>query len=308
MSGTTFGIDYLVLAHKNPKQVARLVQRLDDDQSHVHIHVDARFPQAPFKRALDGLALKHPPSWIKPGKSPHGDFGLVRVTLRGLGDIIERSTKSGYVILLSGQDYPIKPRPYIREFLECSYGKNFILCHKMPAYWETHLGMSRVEKKFFRFRGHRRVFPPESPPRTLGGKFFLQLQRLYFARPAKLPVGLTVYRGAQWWCLTHEAVKYILDYVARTPDINRYFRFALSANELYFQTILASAPGLGETIVSDNDLHYVVWNTPKPPPPAILKSSDLPDLERTDKLFARKFDSEIDNEILDLVDNRILDG
>ena len=40
--------NYLVLAHKNPDQLYRMITALNDNVSHFFIHIDAKSPIAPF--------------------------------------------------------------------------------------------------------------------------------------------------------------------------------------------------------------------------------------------------------------------
>lgn len=282
------------------------MQRLACEDARIYLHIDKQVELEPFQRALTNISIKTAVHWVKRVKTVWAEFSLVQATLNGLNEILQDHSERGYIILLSGQDYPIKPVSFIREFFEMNDGKNFIQCYEMPAYWEKERGLVRVEKKYFTFRGQRRTFPPDSPPKSVQGRIFLELQRMYFWRKVSLPRGLKLHRGTQWWCLTREAARYMVEYIRQNPGIRQYFQYAWAPDEIIFQTILGSAENRKKTIVHDNDLRYVEWDRPTPPYPAILKTSDLPALETSDKLFARKFDIDVDSEILDLIDNRIL--
>lgn len=41
--------NYLVLAHKNPDQLYRMITALNDNVSHFFIHIDAKSPIAPLR-------------------------------------------------------------------------------------------------------------------------------------------------------------------------------------------------------------------------------------------------------------------
>jgi hypothetical protein len=81
----------------------------------------------------------------------------------------------------------------------------------------------------------------------------------------------------------------------------RFFKHVWIPDELFFQTIVMNSP-LRDTIVND-DLRYVDWT--RPTAPAILGRQDFDTLRNSGKLFARKFDTTVDREILDLLDQRI---
>ena len=83
-----------------------------------------------------------------------------------------------------------------------------------------------------------------------------------------------------------------------------FFRRVLIPDELFFQTILLNSP-LRDRIVNDN-LRYMDWSRPNVPLPAVLGTGDLPQLQQSPALFARKFDVTVDSAILDMIDERIL--
>ncbi|NJN99140.1 MAG: hypothetical protein HC875_36125 [Anaerolineales bacterium] len=75
-------------------------------------------------------------------------------------------------------------------------------------------------------------------------------------------------------------------------------------DELFFQTVLLNSP-LRDTIVND-DLKHIQWSTPTSAHPDIFSKEDFEKLNRSPKLFARKFDTKHDTVILDLIDQHIL--
>jgi hypothetical protein len=72
----------------------------------------------------------------------------------------------------------------------------------------------------------------------------------------------------------------------------------LIPDELFFQTIVLHSP-FADTVVNDN-LRYIDWS--RRPAPAILHAQDFPSLIGSGKLFARKFDANVDARILDMLD------
>jgi hypothetical protein len=61
-----------------------------------------------------------------------------------------------------------------------------------------------------------------------------------------------------------------------------------------------------DKVVNDH-LRYIDWNKRGAArPPAILLKRDFGKLANTHKLFARKFDTNVDSEILDMIDKNIL--
>ena len=51
---------------------------------------------------------------------------MVHATLNTIQYMLEQNKKYDYVCLLSGQDFPIKPKEYINNYLSANHGCNFI--------------------------------------------------------------------------------------------------------------------------------------------------------------------------------------
>jgi hypothetical protein len=101
--------------------------------------------------------------------------------------------------------------------------------------------------------------------------------------------------GSTWFCLHKDHVEYILDFVKNNPDYLKFFSTVLIPEEHFFQIILLNSPHKSE-IVNDS-LRYLVW-----PGPKILRTEDIDDILNSGKFFARKFDIEIDSNVLDMLD------
>jgi hypothetical protein len=92
-------------------------------------------------------------------------------------------------------------------------------------------------------------------------------------------------------------------YVQSRPEYVRYFGRVYIPDELFFHTLLLNS-ALRDRVV-DDDLRYVDWSRPSAGQKT-LGIEDIDALEASPKLFARKFDSERDARVLDLVDERLL--
>ena len=110
-------ISYILLVHRNPTQVARLVSRLHA-WSPIFIHVDRRVPISPFQRALESSNPGGSLRFVKRHRCRWGQFGIVQATLEGINALIASGCDFDYAMLLCGQDYPIRSMNLIAEFLE----------------------------------------------------------------------------------------------------------------------------------------------------------------------------------------------
>ena len=225
-------------------------------------------------------------------------------TLNGLSQLLAQNARFDYVFLLSGQDYPIKPLTQIQQYLSQHWGQNFVRNFEMPAaIWGPDGGMDRIGRYWVHLGGKMRGLPPNlrSDAGTSGG--LNPLLRSLVGR--KLPAGLRPYGGSSWWCITRRAAEFVVNFVTGHPDVVRFYRRAYVPDEMFFQTILANS-NLQDTL-ADVELTYIDWDSPAPRHPTIFTRADLEALLRSDKLFARKFDVEVDEAVLDVIDRTVHD-
>ena len=96
-------------------------------------------------------------------------------------------------------------------------------------------------------------------------------------------------------------VSYALNFLDKNPSVKSFFKRTFAPNEMIWHTILMNSP-LKDRIVNDN-LRYVDFIRSHP---RILTKEDYAMLRDSGKLFARKFDPDVDGEILDMIDAEIL--
>ncbi|MDQ2909464.1 MAG: beta-1,6-N-acetylglucosaminyltransferase [Actinomycetota bacterium] len=275
-------IDYLIRAHTAPAQLARLVERLDEGDARFYVHVNRLTDDETFGAMQEGLRGRDNVVWLPRVACYWGGFSLLQATLVGIEGILARGDPPDYALLLSGQDYPLRPPRELEAFLEARRGRSFLHNFRLPAEeWAGEGGgLNRVRYPHFeriRYKTH--------------------LLRLPF--PRRFPPGLEPYGGMALWALTGDALAAVMRFVAERPDVLRFFRRTKMPDELFFQTIVLSTPLA--TTVENELLHYVDWSAGSAHP-ATLRAADLPMLRASGKLFARKFDASVDSEILDLLD------
>jgi hypothetical protein len=130
--------------------------------------------------------------------------------------------------MLSGDCMAIKPAEYVRAFLD-DHDKDFIEGFDFfESDWiKTGMKEDRLHyRHFFNERKHKRLF-----------YLSLDLQRrLGLAR--EVPSDMQIMIGSQWWCLRRQTVEAIMDFLARRPDVSRFFSTTWIPDETFFQTIV----------------------------------------------------------------------
>jgi hypothetical protein len=279
-------ISYIISAYKQLEQVVRLVRRLHNPDTSILIHVDKRSgPIGPLLAATAHLPRVH---FLDRHPSPWGSFGHVAATLKGIDALVSHKYICDYTILLTGQDYPIKDHQRIRDDLHAAAGRSFMHYFALPIREWARGGLDRIEQWHLRVMNRHLVFPPP----------WVTFPRRRF------PAGLQPFGGSSYWCLAWDCVHYVHQFVTTNPRFTRFFRYVDVPDELFFQTILLNSP-LRDQIVND-DLRYIDWRDPTSDSPAILTTADFAAIQASPKLFARKFDTSVDERILDLIDSELL--
>lgn len=265
---------YIISAYKRPDLLFRLVEALES--APISIHVDRK---SKIWAEVKGRVGNYPNVTLLPRHVCHGGlFGHVQASIEGLKWFAD--TKSDYAVLLTGQCYPIKTKEFIERAIEGLDGRSLIESSAFPkAEWMSSAngGYSRIEHYYFKIP--RRVWP-----------------RAFKPWKRRLPYNLHPYGGSSYWCLSREAVEYILEYIASHPKFVRYCKTTLIPDEFFFQTILGNSP-LRETVISKL-MHYTDWSKGGPNP-ALLTKNELSTVMKSDAWFARKFD---DVETLNAID------
>jgi hypothetical protein len=275
---------YIICAHKLPDQLVRLVRRLDSATSTFFIHLDRGARAQARTRLAGALGDKSNVHFLEPHRVAWGGFGQVRAALKGISTILATEVEAEYCVLLSGQDYPIKPIPEFEAFLERSRSRSFIMAFPLPTPYWPRGGLDRLRYWHFELAGRR-------------------VLRLPIRR--RLTLGMRPYGGDAYWCLSRDHLEVVRTVIAERPDLLRFFRHAFVSDELFFQTVLMNSVAPSELV--NDSLRYIDWGPEGTRRgPRILGSADLEELRESSAFFARKFDTSEDARILDLIDAELL--
>ncbi len=277
-------IAHLILAHKNPAQIARLISRLKHPDANFFIHLDFKTDIQPFLY----LEKEGKVVFIKNRiKVYWAGYSQVQSTVNSLQEISSFGIDFDYVNLISGQDYPLKRVEELHAYLEQNNGNAFMEYFPVYEVWKE--AIPRVE----------RYFLVES---KLPGKYTLEALMNIFLPKRQLPGGLIPVGRSTWFTITFEQVNYILDYIKKHPEYSRFFKYSWGADELFFQTLIYNSP-YKDKMVNDN-LLYTDWSKGGANP-KMLTIDDKVKLMDSGKFLARKFDEAVDKEILDFLDKQI---
>jgi hypothetical protein len=312
-------INYLILAHKNPEQLYRLITRLDSKNVNFFIHIDKTVDISIFSKGLSGLGnvyfLKDKDRLI----TPWGDINVCKVLITLLRRVYEKVKTNAYCIFLSGQDYPLKDNIYIYNYLNNHYGKNFISLNQIANIWPE--WRMRLERYNFHFPNNQRVFKgifPLADMRffTTGNlkNFIYIAKRLAlvkvlqtFFKPKRLhPSYIKPIGGSAFWALPIETVDELLAYLNEHPGFLEYHEYTHAADEILFHSIVNLLKQPHEISESNT---YTNWKRKRDDdsgPVMFYTQEDLEELLALNDhyLFARKFDAGLGDFILNELDRK----
>jgi hypothetical protein len=274
-------IAHLILAHNNPKQLARLIGRLKHPDADIYIHLDQKVSVGPF---LD--ILKTPQVYFISNRKKvyWGSYSIVQATINGFEEILAANKGYAYINLLSGNDYPIKSVSQIHQFFSDNPGRIYMEYLTEDSDWWQSIKTRVTQYHLTDFH-----FP---------GSYHLQTFLNKTLPERKAPNALIFAGRSQWLTITSDSAQYVVDYLHNNPQVRRFFRFSWGADEIAIQTILYNSPFKNKIV--NNNYRYIDWSEQKASPKT-LTMSDADKLLNSPCLYARKFDP-AQPEIMDHLD------
>lgn len=274
----------IIVVHKNPQQLARMLSHFNGEQFHHFIHIDRRVDIQEYSAvtALPNVTL------LRRIKVNWSGYGFVEVVLDGFSHIAARKSEFMYVNVMSGQDYPVRPTHHFYEYLLNADRKEFFEVAHVDTEWP--IAMHRYQRFHlieWKVRGRYRL------------EDFINI----FVAPRTFYKGkLQPYGKSAWFTASVAFVQYALNYMRENPDYERFLRTVWNPDEFTFNTLVMNSP-FRERLVNSN-LRNIDWSEGNANP-KIFRVSDVPGLIQGECFMARKFDTTVDAEVLDLLDQFI---
>lgn len=273
-------IAYFLLIHRFPEQFKRMFRAIYAPGNLYVVHID-KSSGAQIASDIAAFLAPYQGAEILPARRAlWGGYSLVDAELRGMTRLLEMGPDWTHFINLSGQDFPLKSQGYIRAFLNDHAETQFI--RAVDQRTKRPDTMNRVDKVFIEV--FQRIF------RTGVPRAFLK-----DAKP---------FIGTQWKVVTRE----FCEFACHDPAAARFKRFysrTFIADEGFFQTLMLNA--FHPCAQIDDDLRTIDWvpDGDVKLRPRTFVARDALRLTFSPDLFARKFDADEDDEILDLLETHL---
>ncbi|MBK7339193.1 MAG: glycosyl transferase [Saprospiraceae bacterium] len=267
-------IAYFILVHRFPEQFKRLFKALYHPENHYLIHLDKKASIEIYDDIKDFLT-DFPSTYILESENVvWGGYSMVQAELNGMNYLLKLNLEWDFFINLSGQDYPLKSQKIIREYLTKNKGNNFLkIADQLVVRPET---MNRIENHF---------------TETADGFSEITYKRAYLK-------DVVPYIGGQWMILTRQCCEFICN-SGEAKKFEDYYKNTLIADESFFQTVLMNTSFDG--VLINDDKRAIIWipDGDIKLRPKTFTEDDVKFLLEGNNLFARKFDDNIDSNIID---------
>ena len=192
-----------IQCHNKPEQINFLIEHMPEEYFDFYIHVDEK------SNILKEIHKKKNVCFSKRIDVRWGRFSQIEATLEMLRMI--DTSQYCYVHLISGNDYIIKSVDYICDFFTKQNGAEFIESNILPGKctWSWK-GCDRFQCWYPQWMIHRPINTVFRCIRVFYREFIMRTK--VFTRK-KYPVK-EFYGGSQWFSITGECVKWMLEYPA----------------------------------------------------------------------------------------------
>ncbi len=295
---TSKSIGFVLLTHTKPLQIYRLINKLNRMFNYPIIVCHHDFSKSDL--SVDSLPKNV--LLVRPYlQTKWAGFAIVEATIQAFKLMLNVPDPPDWVVLLSGADYPIKTA-------------NQILHDLASSEYDAYIQHEKITYKTYRYDTRKSIlWQKNSYQRYCTKSFIFNFSKKYCAQlnleiclehplltKAFLPFSkkLACFSGSQWFCANRKAVESIIEFHSQRNAITLHYSNLKYADESYFQTILANASHLR---LQNDRRRYIDWSDGGTHPKTLLME-DLSNLLTSSAHFARKFDIDIDSNILDELD------
>lgn len=266
----------IVLSHRAPAQVARLVDRITEGEDTIAVvHHDPR-GEALSLRASPQIAMipdATPCQW--------GRLSLVEAQWRSLGWVAKNIPDFSWALLVSGQDYPIRRMGNIEKELANSPHGAYLRHFPIDGDPADDVDPWQPETRHRYLRKRRIPFSRRSVP-----------------LPWRRRAPFRLWAGDMWFNLSAPAVHTMLGDRRTAEDLFGFLRYAPVPDEAFI-ACMALNSGVG---VANNSRRFIEWIGDNPHP-ELITAAHMNALAASDAFFARKVDAERHPDVPDLLDD-----
>lgn len=296
---------YCIIAHQDSYCLETLINLLDDERNDIFLLIDKKVK----KDLTYNLIVKKSQLKILPEDKRvdirWGGLSQIRAELNLFKEAVSTNNYS-YIHLLSGADLPLKPQETIHRFynqlpkdsnvLRFSEGEKI----KKNVEYKTKFYHPYVEFQRFRKDGNP-IHLLQDFTAKISRKISVSLQKILgYRRNWK---DLELKKGSQWVSISSAFANYLVE---NEIFILKRFQGVLCPDEIFLHTMIYNSK-FKDSIIDESKGKYpstrkIDWERGRP---YTWRENDFNELINSDALFARKFSSKENKEIIDKISNHL---
>lgn len=283
---------FLIMAHNNWYTLEKLIQIIDAPWNDIYLHVDSKskgFRKNSIlsipKTSTIQLTKRHDVTW--------GNESQIKAEM----ELFKTAYCNGpyyYYHFLSGADLPLLSAKDLYNYFE----------DKECNYLHTEPNATPFEWRLKSYINVFRSFPTFARKRlnilSEICQHKMHINRLIWLKNQYPILG----KGHNWCDLTHRAVEKLIQ---AEGNIRKFTRFTHCSDEMYKQIVLLNQPEEQIGAISNIDIRYIDWseNNNHPRTLTINDYDSLMNSTSQGCVFARKFDANIDQSVIDKIYNQL---
>lgn len=291
---------YLIIAHNNFETLEKIIKLIDDTRNDIFIHIDIKAGEL-NKDRFNSIVHDSNIEFVERIDVKWAGYSQIKCEMI----LLEAATKRNnydYYHLISGADLPIKTQNQIHEFFDANNGIEFVEYDDKVIDKQY---LNRVEHSYLfqDIYGRNRKNPIMIGLYILDNLFEKMQQLLKINRVKDRDI--IWQKGPNWFSITDCLARHI---VSQKNDIEKIYIHSRSGDEMFLQTALANSEFKnnvykgGVDKINSPSLRKIDWNRGKP---YTFKKDDFDELMNDSAMFARKFNQNEDEEIIDMIYERL---
>jgi hypothetical protein len=299
---------YFIQSHRDPSQVVRLARTIKLSSPYCQVLISHDYSSSYLDRdLLADLAGVH--VIARSRKAERGRFSIFQVFLDALDWLFENGVSFDWLVYLSGQDYPVQPLGEVEQFLAETEHDGFMQYWNAVEHdrnpWGGANGRNRYYFRYYHLpRGiHGLVRRSAGVLGKLGRPLPLRFSgRMLGLAPRWIPFNedFTCYGGFIWCTLSRPCLDYLRRYLRENPKLVEHYRRTLFPEESLLASVLLNSRQFS---LCNDSKRYVEfrksWGR-------VLADVDFGTITNSEYHFARKFDSTENEDLLALLDARVV--
>lgn len=284
---------YLIAAHDQFDLLLKLLKAIDYEYNDIFIHIDIKSKEYDEEKIRNAVK-KSNVFFIARRSVSWGGFSQIQLTY-DLLDMACQTKKYSYVHYISGKDFPLKSSEYIYNFFEQNKGTEYVSFDN-PVYEDAKY-TDRIKYYWLFQEASGKNF-------NILDYILVKIQKLFRVNRVK-DINFNLQKCSNWFSITGDLAEYVL---SKKQLVDKYFKYSKCADEFIIQTIVENSEFKNNVYaggIDDGNLRMINWSRGVKGKPYIWKKEDKDMLLSTHHLWARKFDTNVDYEIINILIKRI---